>query len=272
MKVPVFFLHAEFDLRNMVDGDAPDRDCVHTVGPPKPLPPQVGSLHNPKTFENMLIHEAIDLIRWLCARERCTTPSWSQSRATPLGLALEQFFRYSNGIEWYVQNTIKIFWEVNLTSCDRTGAGLSRAGFTGSGRPGLGGASGPRRRRRANMGRWDWTLGWGDYNNLLAIRLKCNATLFQCNVTFLECKATFLKCKATLLKCNATLSKCNATFLECDATLLESSGGLDWAREWGQTTWSGDTHALSLTSRLVIISSSSFQYSTLNSFLLTISL
>ena len=73
--------------------------------------------------------------------------------------------------------------------------------------------------------------GWGASNNLLAIRLKCNATLFQCNVTFLECEATFLKCKATLLKCNATLSKCNATFLECDATLLESSGGLDWARE-----------------------------------------
>ena len=40
-KVPVYFLHAEFDLRNPVDGDAPDRDCVHTVGGPKPLPPQV---------------------------------------------------------------------------------------------------------------------------------------------------------------------------------------------------------------------------------------
>ena len=61
MKVPVYFLHAEFDLRNMVDGDAPDRDCVHTVGPPKPLPPQVGSLN--KTFKYRLIHEAIDSIR-----------------------------------------------------------------------------------------------------------------------------------------------------------------------------------------------------------------
>ena len=40
-KVPVYFLHAEFDLRNPVNGDAPDRDCVHTVGGPKPLPPQV---------------------------------------------------------------------------------------------------------------------------------------------------------------------------------------------------------------------------------------
>ena len=39
--MPVYFLHAEFDLRNPVDGDAPDRDCVHTVGGPKPLPPQV---------------------------------------------------------------------------------------------------------------------------------------------------------------------------------------------------------------------------------------
>ena len=48
-----------------------------------------------------------------------------------------------------------IFCEVNLNFCGRTGAGLNRAGFTGSGRPGLGGASGPRRRRRANMGRWD---------------------------------------------------------------------------------------------------------------------
>ena len=37
----MYFLHAEFDLRNPVDGDAPDRDCVHTVGGPKPLPPQV---------------------------------------------------------------------------------------------------------------------------------------------------------------------------------------------------------------------------------------
>ena len=40
-QVPVFFLHANIDLRNPVDSDAPDRDCVHTVGPPKPLPPQV---------------------------------------------------------------------------------------------------------------------------------------------------------------------------------------------------------------------------------------
>ena len=55
----------------------------------------------------------------------------------------------------------KIFWEVNLTFCDRTGAGSSRAGFTGSGRPGLGGASGPRRRRQGNMGRWDCSLGLG---------------------------------------------------------------------------------------------------------------
>ena len=39
--MPVYFLHAEFDLRNPVDGDAPDRDCVHTVGPPKTFPPQV---------------------------------------------------------------------------------------------------------------------------------------------------------------------------------------------------------------------------------------
>ena len=39
--MPVYFLHAEFDLRNPVNGDAPDRDCVHTVGGPKPLPPQV---------------------------------------------------------------------------------------------------------------------------------------------------------------------------------------------------------------------------------------
>ena len=37
----MYFLHAEFDLRNPVNGDAPDRDCVHTVGGPKPLPPQV---------------------------------------------------------------------------------------------------------------------------------------------------------------------------------------------------------------------------------------
>ena len=65
----------------------------------------------------------------------------------------------SAGIPMALSDILKIlsyiFCEVNLNYCDRTGAGSSRAGFTGSGRPGLGGASGPRRRRQANMGRWD---------------------------------------------------------------------------------------------------------------------
>ena len=78
-------------------------------------------------------------------------------------------------------------------------------------------------------------LGW--------LQMQCN--FIKCEATFLECETTLLKCKATLLKCNATLFKCEVTLLKCDATLLESSGGLDWAREWGQTTWSGDTPALS---------------------------
>ena len=74
---------------------------------------------------------------------------WNSSAGIPM--ALSDIFKILS----------KIFWEVNLTFCDRTGAGLNRAGFTGSGRPGLGGASGPRRRRRANMGRWDCSLGLG---------------------------------------------------------------------------------------------------------------
>ena len=167
MKVPVYFLHAEFDLRNLVDGDAPDRDCVHTVGPPKPLPPQVGSLHNPKTFEKRLIHEAILL------RLGDSVPENDALHLHEAEVELCLWVRLWNssaGIPMASCDMCKIlstiFWEVNLTSCDRTGAGLSRAGFTGSGRPGLGGASGPRRRRPANMGRWDCSLGWGDYNKI----------------------------------------------------------------------------------------------------------
>ena len=179
--------------------------------------------------------QCIASIRWLCARERCTTPSWSQSRATPLGLALEQFFRYSNDTLCDMFKILsKIFWEVNLTFCDRTGAGSSRAGFTGSGRPGLGGASGPRRRRRANMGRWDWTLGWGGYNNLLAIRLKCNATLLECFVTPWKLRWV----------------------------------GLGEGMRSDHMVWRHTCSIIDFT--VVFISSSSFQYWTLNSFLLII--
>ena len=40
-QVPVYFLNGKFDYRHMLDWAAPDIDCVHTVGPPLPMPEKV---------------------------------------------------------------------------------------------------------------------------------------------------------------------------------------------------------------------------------------
>ena len=42
-QVPVYFLNADIDPRNPPDNNAPDRDCVHTLADPKPLPEQVST-------------------------------------------------------------------------------------------------------------------------------------------------------------------------------------------------------------------------------------
>ena len=41
MQVPVYHLNADFDYRHMLDFTRLDPDCVHTVGPPRPMPKQV---------------------------------------------------------------------------------------------------------------------------------------------------------------------------------------------------------------------------------------
>ena len=138
--------------------------------------------------------------------------------------------------KYYLRYSGKSTWLL-VTGLERDWAGLDLRGVGDRALVGL--------QDQGEGGGQIWVGGIELWVGVTTIRLKCNATLFKCNATFLEWEAALLKCKATLLKCNATLSKCNATFLECDATLLESSGGLDWAREWGQTTWSGDTPALS---------------------------
>ena len=40
-QVPVYFLNGKFDYRHMIDWTAGDIDCVHTVGPPMPMPEKV---------------------------------------------------------------------------------------------------------------------------------------------------------------------------------------------------------------------------------------
>ena len=40
-QVPVYFLNGKFDYRHMIDWTAGDIDCVHTVGPPVPMPEKV---------------------------------------------------------------------------------------------------------------------------------------------------------------------------------------------------------------------------------------
>ena len=39
--MPVYFLNADFDYRKMMDFAAFDQDCVHTDGPPIPMPEKV---------------------------------------------------------------------------------------------------------------------------------------------------------------------------------------------------------------------------------------
>jgi len=40
-KVPVYYLNADYDYRNMMDWSKPDIDCLHTVGDPIPFPEKV---------------------------------------------------------------------------------------------------------------------------------------------------------------------------------------------------------------------------------------